>query len=371
MPPTRPHRRTAGGRSMPRAVPTPDAAPVAGVTAAQIAAYSPVALLAVDRHCRIVFANIAATQLLDLPAAELLGQCICDLLRPHEGLAPEQWCPSHRLFAGQERRRGARETVVCVRGERRSALVAVAPLDESTPPDGATLSIIPVRHEGALQEQRRHLVARLLHDLRTPLSGIGVAAELLDPAAGDVPPGIITALRMHHADMLRYVSELADFTSLDVDARLPTAHPLALDDALEAVLWRLSPHIQRHEQTLHIANSVTRPLLIAQQYLEQALMAVVFDISTYATEQTTLDIRAREGIAHAVITFEGHGSPLQEGEVGALTDPYLRVRESGPAGGLMSLAATKHALEHYGGTLQVVAGPTSLCISLTVPLTDE
>lgn len=371
MPPTRPTHPAPDGGPLPRAIPTPDAASVAAVTAAQIAAHSPVALLAVDRHCRIVFANGAATQLLDIPETSLLGQCICDVLRPHEGLAPEQWCPSHRLFAGQERRRGARETVVRVRGERRSALIAVAPLDEATPPGGATLSIIPIRHEGALQEQRRHLVARLLHDLRTPLSGIGVATELLDPAAIDMPPGIVTALRMHHADLLRYVSELADFTSLDVDARLPTAQPLALDDALEAVLWRLSPHIQRHEQTLHIANSVTRPLMIAQQYLEQALMAVVFDISTYATEKTTIDIYADEGVDHAVIAFEGHGGALQEGEVGALTDPYLRVRESGPAGGLMSLAATKHALEHYGGTLQVVAGPTSLCISLTVPLADQ
>ncbi len=340
----------------------------AGVIAAQAAAYSPVALLAVDRECSIVYASGAALHLLGATEQQVQGQRICDLLAPHAGLTPDQWCPSHRLFAGQERRREPRETVVRLGTERRSVLMAVGPLGDAPEPDGAVISIIPIQHEGVLQEQRRHLVARLLHDLRTPLSGIGVAAELLDPGAAETPAGIVEALRMHHADLLRYVSELADFTLLDMDARLPTPQPLSLDDAFEAVLWRLSLHLQRREQTLRVDNAVTRPVMLAQQHLEQALMAVVFDVSTYATTGTTLTIRAHEHGQRATIAVEGRGGALPAEEVGALTDPYLRVRPGAHTTGLMSLAATKHALVYYGGTLQVVAGRTRLLISLTLPL---
>jgi K+-sensing histidine kinase KdpD len=258
--------------------------------------------------------------------------------------------------------------VVRLGDERRAVLMAVGPLGEAAAPDGAVVSIIPVQHEGALQEQRRHLVARLLHDLRTPLSGIGVAAELLDPGASEMPPGLVDALRMHHADLLRYVSELADFTLLDMDERLPTAQALSLDDAFEAVVWRLSMHLQRRAQTLRVDSAVTRPVMLAQQFLEQALMAVVFDVSTYATSGTTLTIRAHEHGQRATIAVEGRGGALPAEEVGALTDPYLRVRPGAHTSGLMSLAATKHALVYYGGTLQVMASRTRLCISLSLPL---
>ena len=334
-----------------------------------MAADSPTALILVGADCEVLHANDSAATLLRHSILDLRGRRICDVLGlagPDE-LAHAERCPVSRLLRDSERRKGPREVTLTIDNEHIQALLAIGSAGGAGKA-GAVLSIMPLRNEDYVQEQRRKVVSRLLHDLNTPLSGIGLVSELLEPGLTEVPGGIVDAVRMHHADLLRYVSELADYALLDLDSRLPPPQPIPLGDVLEVVVWRLWPYTQRRRQHLHIVGKLERPLLISQRHLEQALTAVVFDVSTYAAEGSSILVLPRVDAGQAAIGVEGGGGEISVDGAGALIDPYLRARPRGEVGGLMSLAASKRMLEHYGGTLDIEAHDAHLGITISAPL---
>lgn len=329
---------------------------------------SPTALILAGPDCSVVQMNGAAAELLQRTGRAVWHSSICDVLglaHPDDPNHAER-CPISRLMHGGERRRGPREVTLTMGGERVTALLALGRIDQPEP--GAILSIMPLSNDAYVREQRRKVMSRLLHDLNTPLSGIGLVSELLEPGTSEVPDGIVDAVRMHHADLLRYVSELADYTILNLDSRLPPAQSVSLHDVLEVVVWRLWPYMQRRGQHLHIVGRLDQPLLISQRHLEQAIMAVVFDVSTYAPQGSSILVLPRAGATLATISVEGAGEDIADDAAGVLTDPYLRARPPGQMGGLMSLAASKRVLEYYGGALEIESRDAHLSITLSAPL---
>src|SRR5438445_10151475 len=181
-----------------------------------LATHSSAALILAGDDCAVLLANPAACGLLGRTLPEAQGRRACDLLglAPAEEPAHAHRCPIARLVRGQERRNGPREVILTVAMERIPALLAVdRPASGAA---GAIVSIMPQHHEEHLQEQRRRVFARLLHDLRTPLSGIGLVTALLQSGGAEMPHSVLDAVRMHHADLLRYVGELADYALLDL-----------------------------------------------------------------------------------------------------------------------------------------------------------
>lgn len=219
--------------------------------------------------------------------------------------------------------------------------------------------------------KRRQVLASLLHDMRTPLAGIGVAAELLELDPSTLPNGIVEAIRTHSADLLRYMSELEDFRFTDLDPRLPPAIAIDLSDVLEAVLWRAKPYTQRRRQTLRVVQRLDQPVLISPHHLEQALTAAVFDVSACATEGKAVQIRIGEEQARAVITVEGNADRVPANLRDVLMDPYLRARSGLRSAALISLAAGQRAIDHYGGTLSISTANGRIVIAIAVPLASS
>lgn len=216
--------------------------------------------------------------------------------------------------------------------------------------------------------KKRDVISRLLHDLRTPLSGIGLAAELMELDPPSVPGVIIEAMRTHYADLLRYMIELEDVVFLDLSPRLPAAQPCMLSDMLEVVLWRILPYTRRRRQDLLVTGNIERPLLVSQYHLEQTLTTALFDVSACATTDSVVTVQMSLCGDRATIAIIGASDPSELRIEQALVDPYLRAEPEGPTAGLMSLAAAKRALEHYGGALTVSTANAHLNVTLAVPV---
>lgn len=219
-----------------------------------------------------------------------------------------------------------------------------------------------------ITQKRRQVLANLLHDMRTPLAGIGVAAELLELDPSAVPHSIVEAIRTHSADLLRYMSELEDFRFTDLDPRLPPAIAIDLADVLEAVLWRTKPYTQRRRQKLRVFRRLDRPVLISPHHLEQALAAAVFDVSACSMEGKAVQIRIGEEQARAVITVEGIADRVPADLNALLLDPYLRARVGLSDAALISLAAGQRAIDHYGGTMSISTPNGRIVIAIGLPL---
>lgn len=217
-------------------------------------------------------------------------------------------------------------------------------------------------------ERRRQVLSRLLHDLRTPLSGIGLAAELMELDPPSVPEGIMEAMRTHYVDLLRFLSELEDFAFLHLHPRFPAAQPISVMDALEVVLWRVKPYARRRRQELRIDGRFDRALLASQYHLEQALTAILFDVSACTSEGSTLHVHVRDRGPMASIVVEGELEPGNASIIESLLDPYLRAHMRERSAGLMSLAAAKRAIEYYGGEMSITLRDARFSITAKVPV---
>lgn len=88
-------------------------------------------------------------------------------------------------------------------------------------------------------ERQRQFTADVAHDLRTPLTGMGVTAELLERRLDELPPSMQRAgsVLVHDVRRLReLVLDLLELSRLDAGADPILAEPLAVATALDTTL---------------------------------------------------------------------------------------------------------------------------------------
>ena len=133
-------------------------------------------VLAADAEQKLVFANQAAVQMLDLAPTEIVGKPLLELVRHHvvhetvtaalESSQPQ----SSRLETLGDNRRLLSLKAVCIPGQPRPGVVIV---------------LYDVTDLKRLENLRREFVANVSHELKTPLASIKAYAETLQLGAID------------------------------------------------------------------------------------------------------------------------------------------------------------------------------------------
>jgi signal transduction histidine kinase len=202
---------------------------------------------------------------------------------------------------------------------------------------------------------QRELLANVSHELRSPLTRIRVALELL-------PPDVASEARLRGveadlADLDRLIEDILTTARLD-EAGLPTRL-----DALDArqVLMDVAERA-RHEPLLegkpvHVVDGPPVPLTADGALLRRAVWNLVENAAKYATPPITLSAeRVGDQVALSVAD-DGPGIPAAERE--HVFTPFYRgdrARASGTAGGLgLGLTLARRIAEVHGGRIAVEA----------------
>ena len=172
-------------------------------------------IILLDSKLRITGLNPAAEAIIGLPAAQIVGQRLSDILGP--GIAGDGSSLRQAMLTGQ--RVPPREETLACSDRPHDVLLGVAPLK-----DGFLLSLADITQIKEADRFKSDIVANVSHEFRTPLAIIKAYAELLmdEACADDVASRreFLSVIDSETTRLTGMVSDLLDLARLEARPRL-------------------------------------------------------------------------------------------------------------------------------------------------------
>lgn len=213
------------------------------------------------------------------------------------------------------------------------------------------------RTEKELHQLRQDLASMLIHDLRSPLEGIGIALNLI--LTQNLPEAdakqLVSLARDQILSLSKMVEELVEFHRVESGMAV-AAEPLAARDLVEAAVTEAE--LVAKDKGLTLAMEVESDLpdfLGDPRIIKRVLANLVSNALKFtASGGVSLHVRRDDDMVRFEVSDTGPGIPPDELE--RIFDKYfhIRRRKERPEHGFgLGLAFCKFAIEEHGGKIGV------------------
>lgn len=309
-----------------------------------------VAVLHVDQDHVVDEANLAARMLLRPSRGDVLGRTVMEVfLDRHVDDLIEA---------------ATATTTATIETSLRSADVRDLVIRARRAPDGGTwLAVEDVSELRRLQLIRAEFIGNLSHELRTPVTNVGLLAETLArdvDAAGDAVPAKVrervARIEIEAGHLGQMIAEMLDLS------RIESGGPMVLIDELDPAALAASVaerlHVYAERQAIALAVEVDGDVPTVrgdEERLAQALVNLVHNAIKFSPDGAPVVIRvARRGPDVAIaVTDEGPGIPADART--RIFERFYKVDRSRARGGGtgLGLAIARHIVEGHGGRIDL------------------
>jgi two-component system sensor histidine kinase/response regulator len=210
-----------------------------------------------------------------------------------------------------------------------------------------------------LEAQRRDHIAMLVHDLRHPLSSLGLIAEVLE--SEDMSPSerhaAVTQIRGMCTEMARLVDGVLVASRLEAGVFSVERRLIKVRAVIEPMLRVFTPVATRRRIALVFDGSLDLEIRADPQKLRQALDNLVANALKFTPRGGRVHVRVSREAERVVFEISDSGPGIPAGERESIFDRYkqgVRGRAAGGAG--LGLAIARGIAEAHQGTIAVGDG---------------
>jgi PAS domain S-box-containing protein len=300
-------------------------------------------VLATNLEGKVMFANPTARRMLGMTPER-----VHDVWKPQK--LPDPWedfdlpdavarCAKERE-CGEARVRGAR-TFFQINLERMEAF------DEHK--GGVLIVVRDLSESRRLEANQQRFLANAAHELKTPITAILGAAELLLTEKDDDPQireRFLTHIRSEAERMQRLSETLLQLAQTGWDRRDPDIGEVELLDVASRVAERMGPLADSSYLDLTVEGDGGR-VRADEEWLQQALLVLVSNALKHSEKGG--HVRLRSEASRIVVEDEGAG--INEEDIPYLFERFYRGSNSGGFG--LGLPICKELVERMGGEIQL------------------
>lgn len=226
------------------------------------------------------------------------------------------------------------------------------------------------------EEFRKAFVSDVTHEIKTPLTGILAAVDLLQDSEGEEKQALVNMIRKESTRLNGLVHDVLSLAQLEHD---PSEAPHAftdveLDDVVREVADRMAPKAKAAGMALNVKADEIVKCTCDAQLVGQALDNLAENAFRYSgSKDVTLSLAQKDGFAQLVV--EDHGTGIPPEHRSRVFERFYRVdkarsREMGGTG--LGLAIVKHIARLHGGeaTLSETAGG-GCRFTISIPLDQK
>ena len=211
------------------------------------------------------------------------------------------------------------------------------------------------------EERKSLMIDALAHDLKTPLTAIEAASDmLLAPAnvSAEQRQDLLEVIQQETSGVRRIVEEAIHLARIDAERLKLLYEPIAVDELIRAAIAYVGEHSAPYQMDSHRIERDTAgaTLIFAdRELIVQALKQLLDNALKYSAPNSTISVRAKESEGMVTISVRDHGPGLTELEQSRVFDKFYRGHQNRSAvqGTGMGLAITKEILEAHGGSAGV------------------
>lgn len=217
------------------------------------------------------------------------------------------------------------------------------------------LVVLQVRRAERTAAERSRFAASAAHELKTPLAGIRMYADMLAEGLGDTTKRDAYARQIAgEAERLgRIVQNVLGLSRLERGVLAVKKERADLGEAVSAIAKRLEPALAaRGVRVVVDIEAALAPVAFDRDALEQILQNLFDNAEKYGREAADrrIMVRVRGGRDAVAVSVEDHGPGVPESRKSRLFEPFVRdVGEGAPAGLGLGLAMVRALAQAHGG----------------------
>lgn len=321
----------------------------ADVRVQRLLAHAPDALLFVDAHGKVSYANAEGERILGLPASALVGRPLAEV------------APALQLALMS---RGGDPLTLLPDVEIGDELFA--PTVRFLPSDFATTTTIALRNvteRRRLESRRLDFYSIIAHDLRSPLSAVLLRTELiLRGGRGIVPAELINDVRridLNIRSMVALINDFLDLARLEGGGYKLDSEEIDIRALVAQTVEDIRPLAEESNLKLRLEGMSGEALQLQgdRRRLVQVVTNLVSNAIKFTPAGGTIGVgAARRGPEIRItVTDTGRGIPAQV--VPTLFQRYTRAPEAqSPTGGTgLGLMIVREIVEAHGGSVEVTS----------------
>jgi two-component system phosphate regulon sensor histidine kinase PhoR len=301
------------------------------------------AVIALDKHQRVVTVNRAARTLLSLPA-DVERKKLLEAVR----------VPALKQLVEDATEQQAKWAEFAIPGGKRVEARATRQSDGAV-----VLVVVDVSEIRRLERVRRDFVANVSHELRTPISVIKANAEtLLDGGLDDPEAGrMFVDAVLRHADRLgRLVADLLDISRIEAGRYPLTLTTPLLFEVVEHVFESVEVDANKKNIALGVDMADELRLVADRKALEQVLINLVSNAVKYTPGGGHVEVRATPVGGKVRVEVRDDGPGIDPAHRGRIFERFYRAdpgrsREMGGTG--LGLSIVKNLVEAMHGEVGV------------------
>ena len=209
-----------------------------------------------------------------------------------------------------------------------------------------------------MEEARRHLIAAISHDLRTPIASIRVMVEAIDDRVVTDPETIDRYLRAIHGELGRLgslIDDLFELSQLDAGALKLHLEPGSLRDLLSDTLESLQP--QAADKGLRLAGQVDSelpPVVMDAARIQRVLDNLVQNAIRHTPPAGEIVLGAQDVGDGVRVDVVDSGEGVPPADLPHIFERFYRGEKSrarGQGGAGLGLAIARGLVEAHGGKI--------------------
>jgi len=305
-------------------------------------------VLVVDSQARIIMANPAAVELLNLQGKKVVGEHYSAAIF-HPDLTAG--VPA-AIYKGIPART---ELTVGQPPRQHTFVVSVTPLRGIRVETGAVLLLHDITALRNLERSRRELVANISHELKTPVTAIrGFAETLLQGGLDRQEEERFLHIMLDEAERLSHlVGQLLELSILEAPSFQLQTELVDLRDVAAAAASAMEGAAREKGITIRLRAGEERVRVQGdRQYLVQAVTNLVDNAIKFSPPDAAVTVEVRREGDHAVLSVTDDGPGIPAEHLPHVFERFYRVdssrsRSDGGAG--LGLAIVKHIMQAHGG----------------------
>ncbi len=315
----------------------------------------PLGVLVTDPQCNVVLMNPAFRSMVGLEPEAQPGRHLAAYLEDEAGLC--------RLVEDLAREPGGEQRSLEFSPDGQKQLLAQGTVITGDEGEhlGAVLVVMDISPFKAMEELSSEFVAKVSHDLRSPLSTIYLQLSLLlGEGEGQNDPKsrqLLERARQRTQSLIHFVRDIMEISRIESQGA-GQAEPVGLEEVLQSAVEGHLTQAENKKQSLelHLPATPLPPLLGDRLSLESVFNNLISNAVNYTPQGGSINVSARQEGDRLVVEVADTGLGIPQDKLEAIFDKFYRVKTEKTryiTGTGLGLPIVKSVVDNMGGEIEV------------------